>query len=86
MMPRPIMASVFWRKKYQVLRYWSSRGFGLRCRRGGRTLESKASLTPFSRQSTTHGSLFMYSAVSELSEPEIPGDSDRFDSTIDPEP
>jgi hypothetical protein len=70
------MASVFCRKKYQVLRYWSSRGFALRFDFGGRALELDASLTLFSRQSSTYGSLFMDSAEWGSSEIAFPGAED----------
>ena len=78
MIPKPIIARVFCRKKYHVLRYWSSRGFALRFRRGVSDLELNASLTLFPCHSTTHGSLFMDSPGSvpgEIGTPcEIPSD------------
>ncbi len=41
MMPRPTMASVFERRKYQVRRICAIRGFGRRSRRGGVAVDSR---------------------------------------------
>jgi len=75
MIPRPIIASVFCRKKYQVRRYWSSRGFDRRFREGVPAFELNASLTLTPRHSTTDGSLFMDSPESAPGEFGTPGET-----------